>query len=168
MTTPREKCLKSFLKYSKIRHSFYVSGSNPVSCSQRYKRDIRWMSFFCMFKPLPGSNGSNVSAPLRSSQANVPGRSATSRALKEIEKESSDGWLFFCMFEPLPGSNGSNVGVPLRSSQQFQMLVKRRIAWYDKICLEMLAECISRNCRQHAIEFMHEGHTLKKKFKHES
>ncbi len=71
-----------------------------------------------------------------------------------------DGSFFYV--QALPGSNGSNAGVPLRSSQQFQMLVKHRIAWYDKICSEMLAECISRNCRQHAIEFMHEGHTLKK------
>ena len=71
-----------------------------------------------------------------------------------------DGSFFYV--RALPGSNGSNVCVPLRSSQQFQMLVKRRIAWYDKICSEMLAECISRNCRQHTIEFMHEGHTLKK------
>ena len=71
-----------------------------------------------------------------------------------------DGSFFYV--QALPGSNGSNVGVPLRASQQFQMLVNHRIAWYDKICSEMLAECISRNCRQHAIEFMHEGHTLKK------
>ena len=68
----------------------------------------------------------------------------------------------FLYVQALPGLNGSNVSALLRSPQQFQMLVKHRIAWYDKICLEMLAECISRNCRQHTIEFMHEGHTLKK------
>ena len=147
----------------------------------------------------------SIALPRRGSRVRIP-----SRALKEIEKESSDGWLFFLCSSPaglerfeclrsapvvaverppdvlrclvlskrykerhpmdgsffyvrvLPGSNGSNVYVPLRSSQQFQMLVKRRIAWYDKICSEMLAECISRNCRQHTIEFMHESHTLKK------
>ena len=147
----------------------------------------------------------SIALPRRGSRVRIP-----SRALKEIEKESSNGWLFFLCSSPaglerfeclrsapvvaverppdvlrrlvlsmiqkrgirwvslflyiqvLPGSNGSNVCVPLRSSQQFQMLVKRRIAWYDKICSEMLAECISRNCRQHTIGFMHEGHTLKK------
>ena len=68
--------------------------------------------------------------------------------------------FFVCSI--LPGSNGSKFYAPLRSLQQFQILVKHKIAWYDKICSEMLAECISRNCRQHAIEFMHEGHMLKK------
>lgn len=82
--------------------------------------------------------------------------------LSMIQKRGIRWGSLFLYIQVLPGSNGSNVCVPLRSSQQFQMLVKRRIAWYDKICSEMLAECISRNCRQHAIEFMHEGHTLKK------
>ena len=39
-------------------------------------------SFFYV-RVLPGSNGSNVYALLRSSQSNVPGRSATSRALND-------------------------------------------------------------------------------------
>ena len=82
--------------------------------------------------------------------------------LSMIQKRDIRWVSLFLYIQVLPGSNGSNVCVPLRSSQQFQMLVKRRIAWYDKICSEMLAECISRNCRQHTIEFMHEGHTLKK------
>ena len=82
--------------------------------------------------------------------------------LSMIQKRGIRWGSLFLYIQVLPGSNGSNVCVPLRSSQQFQMLVKRRIAWYDKICSEMLAECISRNCRQYTIEFMHEGHTLKK------
>ena len=82
--------------------------------------------------------------------------------LSMIQKRDIRWMALFLYVQALPGSNGSNVYAPLRSSQQFQMLVKRRIAWYDKICSEMLAECISRNCRQHTIEFMHEGHTLKK------
>ena len=51
--------------------------------------------------------------------------------------------LFFSHVRALPGSNGSNVYVPLRSSQQFQMLVKHKIAWYDKICSEMLVDGIN-------------------------
>ena len=97
----------------------------------------------------------------RLAKARVAGSNPVSCSQRDRKKSHPmDGSFFYV--QALPGSNGSNVGVPLRSSQQFQMLVKRRIAWYDKICLEMLAECISRNCRQHAIEFMHEGHTLKK------
>ena len=50
-----------------------VAGSNPVSCSQRDRKKSHPMdgSFFYV-QALPGSNGPNVSAPLRSSQANVP------------------------------------------------------------------------------------------------
>ena len=140
-----------------------VAGSNPVSCSQRDRKKSHPMdgSFFYV-RALPGSNGSNVYAPLRSSQANVPRTFCDVSCSQRDRKKSHPMDGSFLYVRALPGSNGSNVGVPLRSSQQFQMLVKRRIAWYDKICLEMLAECISRNCRQHAIEFMHEGHTLKK------
>ena len=125
------------------------------------KRVIRWMALFSMFKPCRARTVRM--SPLRCGRRKrtSPGRSATSRAFNDTEKRHPmDG--SFLYVRALPGSNGSNVSVPLRSSQQFQMLVKRRIAWYDKICSEMLAECISRNCRQHAIEFMHEGHTLKK------
>ena len=125
------------------------------------KRVIRWMALFSMFEP---SRARTVRmSTLRSGRRSrtSPGRSATSRAFNDTEKRHPmDG--SFLYVRALPGSNGSNVCVPLRLSQQFQMLVKRRIAWYDKICSEMLAECISRNCRQHTIEFMHEGHTLKK------
>ena len=126
------------------------------------KGDIRWIPPFLYVRALPGSNGSNVYAPLRSSQSNVPRTFCDVSCSQRDRKKSHPMDGSFLYVRALPGSNGSNVGVPLRSSQQFQMLVKRRIAWYDKICLEMLAECISRNCRQHAIEFMHEGHTLKK------
>ena len=97
----------------------------------------------------------------RLAKARVAGSNPVSCSQRDRKKSHPmDGSFFYV--QALPGSNGSNVCVPLRSSQQFQMLVKRRIAWYDKICSEMLAECISRNCRQHTIEFMHEGHTLKK------
>ena len=97
----------------------------------------------------------------RLAKARVAGSNPVSCSQRDRKKSHPmDGSFFYV--RALPGSNGSNVSAPLRSSQQFQMLVKHRIAWYDKICSEMLAECISRNCRQHAIEFMHEGHTLKK------
>ena len=97
----------------------------------------------------------------RLAKARVAGSNPVSCSQRDRKKSHPmDGSFFYV--RALPGSNGSNVCVPLRSSQQFQMLVKRRIAWYDKICSEMLAECISRNCRQYTIEFMHEGHTLKK------
>ena len=50
-----------------------VAGSNPVSCSQRDRKKSHPMdgSFFYV-RALPGSNGSNVSALLRSLLANVP------------------------------------------------------------------------------------------------
>ena len=62
--------------------------------------------------------------------------------LSMIQKRDIRWMALFLYVQALPGSNGSNVYAPLRSSQQFQMLVKRRIAWYDKICSEMLAECM--------------------------
>ena len=49
-----------------------VAGSNPVSCSQRYKKETSDGCLFLYVQALPGSNGSNVYAPLRSSQSNVP------------------------------------------------------------------------------------------------
>ena len=125
------------------------------------KRDIWWMSFFCMFEPCRVRTVRMSTLRCGRRRRMSPGRSATSCAFNDTEKRHPMG-VSFLYIQVLPGSNGSNVCVPLRSSQQFQMLVKRRIAWYDKICSEMLAECISRNCRQHTIEFMHEGHTLKK------
>ena len=66
--------------------------------------------------------------PRRGSRVRIP-----SRALKEIEKESSDGWLFFLCSSPA-GVERFEVYAPLRSSQQVQILVKHKIAWYDKIC----------------------------------
>lgn len=57
-------------------------------------------SFFRMFKPCRARTV-RIS-PLRCGRRRrtSPGRSATSRALKEIEKESSDGWLFFLCSSP--------------------------------------------------------------------
>ena len=49
----------------------------------------------------------------------------------------------FLYVQALPGSNGSNVLAPLWSLQQFQILVKHKIAWYDKICSEMLVDGIN-------------------------
>ena len=125
------------------------------------KRDIWWMSFFVCSSPA----GFERFECLRSAvvvAGERPPDVLRRLVLSMIQKRGIRWVSLFLYIQVLPGSNGSNVCVPLRSSQQFQMLVKRRIAWYDKICSEMLAECISRNCRQHAIEFMHEGHTLKK------
>ena len=75
--------------------------------------------------------------PRRGSRVRIP-----SRALKEIEKESSDGWLFFLCSSPA-GVERFEVYAPLRSSQQVQILVKHKIAWYDKICSEMLVDGIN-------------------------
>ena len=125
------------------------------------KRDIWWMSFFVCSSPA----GFERFECLRSAvvvAGERPPDVLRRLVLSMIQKRGIRWVSLFLYIQVQPGSNGSNVCVPLRLSQQFQMLVKRRIAWYDKICSEMLAECISRNCRQHAIEFMHEGHTLKK------
>ena len=134
-----------------------------VSCSQECEKEeiSDGYLFFCMFDPA----GFERFECLRSA-AVVAGERPPDvlrrLVLSMIQKRGIRWVSSFFYVQALPGSNGSNVCVPLRLSQQFQMLVKRRIAWYDKICSEMLAECISRNCRQHTIEFMHEGHTLKK------
>ena len=50
--------------------------------------------------------------------------------------------LFFVCSSPA-GLEQFEVKAPLQSSQQFQMLVKHRIAWYDKICSEMLVDGIN-------------------------
>ena len=77
-----------------------VAGSNPVSCSQRDRKKSHPMdgSFFYV-RALPGSNGSNVSAPLRSSQANVPRTFCDVSCSQWYKKETSDGCLFF-IFKP--------------------------------------------------------------------
>ena len=49
---------------------------------------------------------------------------------------------FFVCSSPA-GFERFEVYAPLRSSQQFQMLVKHKIAWYDKICSEMLVDGIN-------------------------
>jgi len=50
--------------------------------------------------------------------------------------------LFFAC-SSLAGIERFEVYAPLRSSQQFQILVKHKIAWYDKICSEMLVDGIN-------------------------
>ena len=80
-----------------------VAGSNPVSCSQRDRKKSHPMdgSFFYV-RALPGSNGSNVYAPLRSSQANVPRTfcdvSCSQRNVKK-RRYPMDTSSFFRMFE---------------------------------------------------------------------
>ena len=100
MTTPREKCLKSFLKYSKIRHSFLRVGfESRLVLSMIEKRVIRWMALFSMFEP---SRARTVRmSPLRSGRRSrtSPGRSATSRALNDTEKRHPMD-VFFFMFKP--------------------------------------------------------------------
>ena len=58
------------------------------------------MSFFCMFKPCRVRTVQM--SPLRCGRRRrtSPGRSATSRALKEIEKRVIRWMALFCMFEP--------------------------------------------------------------------
>ena len=79
----------------------------------------------------------SIALPRRGSRVRIP-----SRAFKDTKKRHPMD-VFFLYVQALPGSNGSNVCVPLRLSQQFQMLVKHRIAWYDKICSEMLVDGIN-------------------------
>ena len=94
-----------------------VAGSNPVSCSQRYEeRDIRWISLFSYVQALPGSNGSNFYASLRSSQANVPRTFCdVSCSQRNAKKRRYPMGISFFVCSILPGSNGSKFYAPLRS-----------------------------------------------------
>ena len=78
-----------------------VAGSNPVSCSQRDRKKSHPMdgSFFYV-QALPGSNGSNVYAPLRSSQANVPRTFCDVSCSQRDRKKSHPMDGSFCMFKP--------------------------------------------------------------------
>ena len=78
-----------------------VAGSNPVSCSQRDRKKSHPMdgSFFYV-QALPGSNGSNVYAPLRSSQANVP-RTFCDVSCSQRDRKRVIRWMaLFSMFKP--------------------------------------------------------------------
>ena len=55
---------------------------------------------FCMFEPCRVRTVRMSTLRSGRRRRTSPGRSATSRALKEIEKESSDGWLFFLCSSP--------------------------------------------------------------------
>ena len=78
----------------------------------------------------------------RLAKARVAGSNPVSCSQRDRKKSHPmDGSFFYV--QALPGSNGSNVYVPLRSLQQFQILVKHKIAWYDKICSEMLVDGIN-------------------------
>ena len=77
-----------------------VAGSNPVSCFQRDRKKSHPMdgSFFYV-QALPGSNGSNVSAPLRSSQSNVP-RTFCDVSCSQRDTKKDIRWMaLFSMFE---------------------------------------------------------------------
>ena len=80
------------------------------------KRDIRWMSLFCMFKPCRARTVRMSAFHSGRRRRTSPGRSATSRALNDTKKRHPMD-VSFLYVQALPGSNGSNVCVPLRSSQ---------------------------------------------------
>ena len=107
------------------------------------KRVIQWMALFSMFEPCRARTVRSLrSAPVVAGERppDVLRRLVLS---KKCEKEEiSDGYLFFCMFDPA-GLERFEVYAPLRSLQQFQILVKHKIAWYDKICSEMLVDGIN-------------------------
>ena len=71
------------------------------------KGDIRWIPPFLYVRALPGSNSSNVSAPLRSSQVNVPRTFCDVSCSQRDRKKSHpmDGSFFYVQAQP--GSNGS-------------------------------------------------------------
>ena len=64
------------------------------------KRVIRRMALFSMFEPCRARTVRMSTLRCGRRSRTSPGRSATSRALKEIEKESSDRWLFFLCSSP--------------------------------------------------------------------
>ena len=68
--------------------------------SKIQKRDIRWMSFFCMFKPCRARTVRM--SPLRCGRRSrtSPGRSATSRAFNDTEKRHPMGVSFFVCSSP--------------------------------------------------------------------
>ena len=132
-----------------------VAGSNPVSCSQRDRKKSHPMdgSFFYV-QALPGSNGSNVSAPLRSSQANVPRTFCDVSCSQRDRKKSHpmDGSFFYV--RSLPGSNGSNVSAPVVAGERppdvlrrlvLSMIQKRGIRWMALFC--MFEPCRARTVR---------------------
>ena len=67
--------------------------------SKIQKRDIRWMSFFCMFKPCRARTVRMSAFHSGRRRRTSPGRSATSRALKDT-KQRHPMDVFFCMFKP--------------------------------------------------------------------
>ena len=64
------------------------------------KRVIRWMALFSMFKPCRARTVRMSAFHSGRRSRTSPGRSATSRALKEIQRKTSDGWLFFLCSSP--------------------------------------------------------------------
>ena len=76
-----------------------VAGSNPVSCSQRDRKKSHPMdgSFFYV-QALPGSNGSNVSAPVVAGER--PPDVLRRLVLSMIQKRDIRWMALFCMFEP--------------------------------------------------------------------
>ena len=107
-----------------------VAGSNPVSCSQRDRKKSHPMdgSFFYV-QALPGSNGSNVSAPVVAGERppDVLRRLVLS---KKCEKEEiSDGYLlFFSHVRVWSGLNGSKSW--LRSVHRRRHHVRLKIIYF--------------------------------------
>ena len=64
------------------------------------KRVIRWMALFSMFKPCRARTVRMSPRCSGRRSRTSPGRSATSRALKEIQRKTSDRWLFFLCSSP--------------------------------------------------------------------
>ena len=79
----------------------------------------------------------------RLAKARVAGSNPVSCSQGNAKKRRYPMGISFFVCSILPGSNGSKFYAPLRSLQQFQILVKHKIAWYDKICSEMLVDGIN-------------------------
>ena len=78
------------------------------------KRVIRWMALFSMFEPCRVRTVRMSTLRSGRRRRTSPGRSATSRALKEIQRKTSDGWLFFLCSSPA-GLERFEVLAPLRT-----------------------------------------------------
>ena len=76
-----------------------VAGSNPVSCSQRdRKRVIQWMALFSMFEPCRARTVRMSTLRSGRRRRTSPGRSATSRALKEMRKRGDIRWVSLFLY----------------------------------------------------------------------
>ncbi len=121
-TTPREKCLKSFLKYSKIRHSFLRVGFESrlvlsMIQKRRYPLDT---SFFVYSSPA----GFERFECLRSAAVVAverPPDVLRRLVLSMIQKRDIRWVSLFLYIQALPGSNGSKVSVLPRACRTADM-----------------------------------------------